>query len=170
MTSQASQRAFKTTRWSPITHVIGGRSGASAQALDELAVRYRFAVYAHVRRCGHASAIALDITRSVMRHLPRHFQIVDRSADTKRFRRLRLERLNEWLALDWRETRDETEDALPAIGDAALNSSTLRWQYYYIAYCELELAIAQHTDRQALSIFQQYKSAPACARKFNPMR
>lgn len=68
------------TRWSMITQVIDGVAGASVQALDELAVRYRYAVYAYVRLCGHVPAIALDITRSFMRHLPRHFRDVDRSA------------------------------------------------------------------------------------------
>ena len=126
MNSQASQRAFETTRWSMITQVIGSDAGASVRALDELALRYRYAVYAYVRRCGHAPVIALEITRSFMRHLPRHFQDVEHTADKKRFRRFLLGRLNDWLADDWRETREETEDALPAIGDAQLEARYVR--------------------------------------------
>lgn len=124
--SNQNQKAFSTTRWSMITQVFGAEERASAEAMDELGLRYRYAVYAYVRRCGHPPAISLDITRSFTRHLRQHFQQPYRSPEKTQFRRFLLARLNDWLAADWRETRDESEDGLPAIGDSELETRYLR--------------------------------------------
>lgn len=125
MNSQRSERAFEMTRWSMITQVFGAGDRASADALDELSVRYRYAVYAYVRRCGHAPAIALDITRGFTLHLRQHFRQMERSPDKEHFRRFLLARLNEWLADDWRDTRDELEDSPAAFADAELETRYL---------------------------------------------
>ncbi len=122
MNSQPNARGFETTRWSMITQVFGAGDRASAEALDELSLRYHYTVYAYVRRCGHAPAIALDITRSFTNHLRQHFLQPDRSTDQVHFRRFLLSRLNDWLAQDWRETRDELEDSPTALADTELEA------------------------------------------------
>ena len=126
MNSQPNARGFETTRWSMITQVFGAGDRASAEALDELGLRYHYAVYAYVRRCGHAPAIALDITHSFTRHLRQHFRQPDRPTDRTHFRRFLLARLNDWLAQDWRETHDEGDEAPPRLGDADLEARYLR--------------------------------------------
>lgn len=125
MNSQPSKRGFETTRWSTITNVSGAGDRASSDALDELSVRYRYAVYAYVRRCGHAPAIALDITRSFTRHLLQQGQQPYRSPGKEYFRRFLMARLNDWLAQDWRDTRDEMDDSPAALGDAELEARYL---------------------------------------------
>ncbi len=105
-TSNQSHRAFATTRWSTITQIVKAGERASNDALSELCVRYRYPVYAYVRRCGHAPAIALDIARSFLHYLQLHFS--EAKPPTKQyFRSFLLARLHAYLADDWRKTRDE---------------------------------------------------------------
>ena len=126
MTSQPSQRAFETTRWSMITQIFGADDRASNDALDELSLRYRYAIYAYVRCCGHPSDIALDITRSFNHHLRQHYHEPGRSPGKERFRRFLLASLNDWLAGDWRETRDESDEDAASADDADLEVRYLR--------------------------------------------
>ena len=104
--SNQSHRAFATTRWATITQIVGVSERTSSDALSELCTRYRYPVYAYVRRCGHAPAIALDITGSFLDHLQRNFR--NTAPPTKQyFRSFLLARLHAYLAEDWRKTRDE---------------------------------------------------------------
>lgn len=93
---------FATTRWSMITQVFGVGERASNGALAELCLRYRYPVYAYMRSCGHPPAIALDITGSFLQHMQLHFG--DQGPPShQQFRRFLLERLEDFLARDWRE-------------------------------------------------------------------
>ena len=105
--SSHDRHAFAGTRWSTITQVFdtGRRSGA----LAELCARYRYPVYAYLRRSGHVPAIAMDIAQSFLGHVQRHFG--ERSAPTSRqFRQFLLAHLQDYLTRDWRETSDEEAD------------------------------------------------------------
>ena len=72
--SQRSQDRFANTRWSMVMHQAGGDAPDASRALDELAQRYWCPVYAYVRRCGHAPAIAQDITRTFLHRLIDEFR------------------------------------------------------------------------------------------------
>ncbi|HEY0179680.1 MAG TPA: hypothetical protein VGC30_08615 [Dokdonella sp.] len=113
--SQPSRRAFPITRWSMVTQVFAAGERAPLDALDELGRRYRYAVYAYVRCCGHAPAIALGITQSFLHHLKRDFDATGRLRpnDRERFRRYLLERLHGWLADDGRRAHDDGGDEPP---------------------------------------------------------
>lgn len=104
--SAHSHRAFGTTRWSMATQA-GLRHPTDARAaLVELCLRYWYPVYAYVRRCGHAPAIAQDITRSFLQHLFQHFGEDAAARAQARFRPYLLSRLNAFLADDWRRAVD----------------------------------------------------------------
>jgi len=98
-------REFKTTRWSLVMQLDAPRDARGA--LIDLCLRYWYPVYAYVRRCGHAPPIAQDITRNFLQHLLTHFQERPDFKAKGQFRRFLLERLNIFLADDWRATLDD---------------------------------------------------------------
>ncbi len=102
MNSSQSQNRFATTRWSVVMHQATTQDSAAQGALTELAQRYWYPIYAYVRRCGHAPAIAQDITRSFLQHLLQSFQDGRRLTANEHFRRYLLAELNVFLAADWR--------------------------------------------------------------------
>jgi len=110
-----SHREFRTTRWSLVMKVDAPNVQDARGALVDLCLFYWYPVYAYVRRCGHAPQIAQDITRNFLQHLLAHFQEpIDRKAKGQ-FRRYLLERLNTFLADDWRATLDE--EAVPELSE-----------------------------------------------------
>jgi RNA polymerase sigma-70 factor (ECF subfamily) len=116
MISVRSSDRFATTRWSVVMRSASSESADASHALTELAQRYWYAVYAYVRRCGHAPAIAEDITRCFLGRLMQQFRDGARSHPQGHFRRYLLDQLNEFLAGDWREIVDNgstTELAAP---------------------------------------------------------
>jgi RNA polymerase sigma-70 factor (ECF subfamily) len=97
--SQSSQDRFATTRWSMVMRAAADTPAPAADALSELARRYCYAVYAYVRRCGHAPIIAGEIVSLFLRELSNR---PDDIPDQRHFRRYLLERLNNFLGGDWR--------------------------------------------------------------------
>lgn len=93
---------FGRTQWSMVQRLKDPRSEAAHHALAGLAVRYWYPVYAYVRRCGHAPAIAQDITRSFLQQVAADFR-GDKDAPVGRFRDWLLQRLNAFLAGDWQD-------------------------------------------------------------------
>ena len=85
------------------------KAGERSAALAELCARYRYPVYAYLRRSGHLPAIAMDIAQSFLGHVQRKFG--ERSTPTSpQFRRFLLAYLQDYLTRDWRETDDEDAD------------------------------------------------------------
>jgi hypothetical protein len=114
-----SHNHFTTTRWSLVMQLDAQETGDARDAMVELCQRYWYPVYAYVRRCGHAPAIAQDITRSFLQHLLRHFR---ESVDPKtqgQFRRYLIGRLDAFLADDWHAAIKPDVIKLDAIKDEA---------------------------------------------------
>lgn len=112
--SGQSNNRFRTTRWSMVMQPAAGHAG---DALTDLVQRYWHPVYAYVRRCGHAPAIAQDIARSFLAELLRQFGHGRGGSPRGYFRRYLLEQLNAFLGGDWRaadEPGDGAELAAPA--------------------------------------------------------
>lgn len=102
--SQRSHDPFATTRWSMVMQQANGDSPEATRAFDELAQRYWYPVYAYVRRCGHAPAIAEAITRSFLNTLISGFQAGNREQPPHgHFRKFLLQQLNAFLGGDWRD-------------------------------------------------------------------
>lgn len=108
-TQSSPDQVFAATRWSMITQVFGAGERASSGALAELCLRYRYPVYAYIRRCGHPSAIALGMTNSFLAHVQRHFGDGGPPSH-QQFRRFLFQRLQDYLAHDWRETTSDPAD------------------------------------------------------------
>lgn len=97
---------FPRTRWSLVRGLGAQRSGDARQARVELALRYWYPVYAYVRRCGHAPEIAQDITRAFFQRIAGDAGDALVHGARGRFRDWLLQRLNVFLAGDWRELAD----------------------------------------------------------------
>src|SRR5580765_3226276 len=100
--SQRSHDRFANTRWSVVMQQASGDAPDAARALDELAQRYWYPVYAYVRRCGHAPEVAQDITRTFLHRLISEFSSRAQPPHGH-FRKFLLARLNDFLGGDWRE-------------------------------------------------------------------
>jgi RNA polymerase sigma-70 factor (ECF subfamily) len=118
MMSVRSSDRFATTRWSVVMRSASSETADASHALTELAQRYWYPVYAYVRRCGHAPAIAEDITRCFLGGLMQQFRDGARSHPQCHFRRYLLDQLNAFLGGDWREIVDnDSTTELAAPGD-----------------------------------------------------
>lgn len=105
--SQRSHDRFANTRWSMVMQQASGDSPEASRALDELAQRYWYPVYAYVRRCGHAPAIAQDITRTFLHRLIEQFRRTHEQPPHGHFRKFLLAQLNAFLGGDWRQAIGE---------------------------------------------------------------
>jgi RNA polymerase sigma-70 factor (ECF subfamily) len=111
MSVARSYDRFGTTRWSVVMQSAATESADASQALTELAQRYWYPVYAYVRRCRHAPAIAQDITRCFLGGLMRQFRDGVPRHPHGHFRRYLLDQLNAFLGGDWREVVDNAAAA-----------------------------------------------------------
>ncbi|MBS0557326.1 MAG: hypothetical protein JSR27_07930 [Proteobacteria bacterium] len=108
-THRSSQDRFATTRWSVVMHMAASPETDAGDALTELAQRYWFPVYAYLRRCGHAPALAQEIAGAFLQRLLRQFRDGEATAPRGHFRRFLLAQLNAFLAGDWRENTEQPE-------------------------------------------------------------
>jgi hypothetical protein len=107
--SNHSHNHFSTTRWSVVMQLAAAQSADASNALTELAQRYWYPVYAYVRRCGHAPAVAEDITRSFLHCLMSQFRDDRARPPQGHFRRYLLDQLNAFLGGDWRDIVDNDD-------------------------------------------------------------
>ncbi len=108
-TSLPSQDRFATTRWSMVMRATASAPAHAGDALTELSRRYCYPVYAYVRRCGHAPAIAGEITGVFLR------EISTWTGDAqmqRHFRPYLLERLNAFLGGEWHKFESGRDEAL----------------------------------------------------------
>ncbi|MBS0212294.1 MAG: hypothetical protein JSR26_03820 [Proteobacteria bacterium] len=105
-----SKDSFAATRWSVVLQGTAGRAAGGADALGELARRFGYPVYAYVRRCGHAPAIAQDITRLFLHETAKQTGCV-RPATGQHLRDFLLERLHRFLGADWRAEVEAAGDS-----------------------------------------------------------
>jgi hypothetical protein len=106
---------FANTRWSMVVQLDAGLARDARSALIELCLRYWYPVYAYLRRCGHAPAIAQHLAGSFLQHLFRGFQGGAELRRHGQFRRYLLERLTAFLASDRSEPdNDQTIAELTA--------------------------------------------------------
>ena len=120
--SSHSHDGFAAKRWSVVTLRADTVSTDAHAALTELVWRYGYAVYAYVRRCGHAPGIAEDIMRTFLRHLVARFPSTNATRAHGNFRRYLLDELQTFLAGDWRESIEES-------GVGPESPPDLEWRY-----------------------------------------
>lgn len=61
--------AFPSTRWTLVHAVQGGSEDEAARAMEELCKRYWYPIYAFLRRSGHATSDAEDLTQAFFHRL-----------------------------------------------------------------------------------------------------
>lgn len=146
------------TRWSLIQRTRASRPADARAALAELAVHYWYPVYAYVRRCGHAPEIAQDIVQSFFQHLG-DVLATDRGLPHARFRDWLLERLNVFLAADWRVPAA----AEPMLAAPALDDLERRNNADHLAGCSPEQAYQRGYALEVLA--RGFKALQAEARQ-----
>ena len=101
----ANPRVFATTHWSVVRAAGQSDSAAGQRALEMLCRGYWYPVYAYVRRRGHTSEEAQDLTQEFFSQLiaKDHCRQADRSKG--RFRGFLLSRLDFFLAREWKRAR-----------------------------------------------------------------
>lgn len=96
---------FVTTHWSVVLEAREKHSPDAAAALERLCCTYWYPLYAHVRRLGHASPDAEDLTQEFFVRLLQkdYLKVADRAKG--RFRTFLLVALERFLANEWDRAR-----------------------------------------------------------------
>jgi RNA polymerase sigma factor (sigma-70 family) len=103
VTPERSRRRFATTHWSVVIAAAGPSPDAD-KALAELCETYWYPVYAFVRRSGHSTDDAADLTQAFFARILEKGYVKDARPDRGRFRSFLLASLSHFLSneRDWR--------------------------------------------------------------------
>jgi RNA polymerase sigma factor (sigma-70 family) len=94
---QGGRHRFATTHWSLVISAGGSTSGAS-KALAELCETYWYPAYAFVRRTGHSTEEAADLTQAFFAQVLEKHYLKDARPDRGRFRSFLLASLRHFLS------------------------------------------------------------------------
>src|ERR1043165_5225509 len=89
--------AFPDTRWTLILQAGSAEGPAADQALAELCRAYWYPLYAFVRRRGHPTEAARDLTQDFFAYLLEHRSFAVADQDRGRFRSFLLKSLQRFL-------------------------------------------------------------------------
>jgi RNA polymerase sigma-70 factor (ECF subfamily) len=95
---------FATTRWTVVMQA-GTDSPSARQALEMLCRNYWYPLYAYVRRQGHGSHDAQDLTQAFFARLLEKNYLADVQREKGRFRSFLLASLKHFLANEWDRER-----------------------------------------------------------------
>ncbi|MCI0535369.1 MAG: sigma-70 family RNA polymerase sigma factor [Verrucomicrobiales bacterium] len=116
-----------TTHWSVIQRATGPDDSQALDALEELARRYHYPVYAEVRRQGHDHETAEDLTQAFFERLLAGDFLARADREKGRFRNYLFTVLNHFLADQWRyQTRQRRGGGQPVL---SLNDESLGERY-----------------------------------------
>lgn len=101
----AEGRRFATTDWSVVVKAGQGGTEEARAALAHLCRDYWYPLYAFLRRRGHQSAEAQDLTQGFLAHVIEKGTLQAADQSRGRFRSFLLSSLNHFLAHQWRHTR-----------------------------------------------------------------
>lgn len=96
---------FTTTHWSLIISAQGNDSIPAGRALSSLCETYWYPLYAFVRRKGHSSHDAQDLTQAFFEKLLEKNYLGDVAQEKGRFRSFLLVSLKHFLANEWKRAR-----------------------------------------------------------------
>jgi RNA polymerase sigma-70 factor (ECF subfamily) len=99
----APRREFATTRWSVILRAGGASPEQARAALEQLCRDYWYPLYAYVRRKGHSSEDASDLTQEFFAKLLANEFAQGLTPEGGRFRSFLLTALNRFLVNEWRK-------------------------------------------------------------------
>jgi RNA polymerase sigma factor (sigma-70 family) len=121
----STPREFLTTRWSI---VLAAQDGSSRDAMERLCGNYWFPLYAYVRRAGHSSEDAQDLTQEFFARLLAKSWLDDVQQERGRFRSWLLAAMRHFLTNEWHRSRTQKRG-----GDAvvfALDSEEAERRYH----------------------------------------
>jgi len=101
----AARGRFASTRWTVVVSAGDPASPLAASALEALCRAYWYPLYAYVRRRGHATADAQDLTQEFFAQLLQHNWVARADRDKGRFRSFLLMAMNRFLANEWDKTK-----------------------------------------------------------------
>lgn len=101
----ASGGHFSTTHWSVVLAAGDHASPRSAEALERLCRAYWYPLYAYVRRKGHTSQDAEDLTQAFFAHFLEGNYLARASRERGRFRSFLLTSLQNFLGHEWERAR-----------------------------------------------------------------
>jgi RNA polymerase sigma-70 factor (ECF subfamily) len=135
---------FATTHWSVV--LCAGRSDTTRarDALASLCQTYWHALYAYVRRRGHAPADAEDLTQEFFARLLEQNWIARADQQKGRFRSFLLTALNRFLADEWDKTRAQKRGG----GRSAVSLDTEEAERRYCEDSENGITADRIYDRQ----------------------
>ena len=107
MTDLTAPRRFLTTRWSLVLSAGEGQTADAETALATLCELYWYPVYAFIRRSGHTSDQASDLTQSFFARLLEKKYLQEVRPDRGRFRSFLLASVRHFLSneRDWQRAR-----------------------------------------------------------------
>jgi RNA polymerase sigma factor (sigma-70 family) len=102
ITSRAQPEAFPPTRWSVVLAARKETSAESAAALETICRAYWYPLYAYVRRCGHDSHDAQDLTQEFFCRLLEKRWLESADKEKGRLRTFLIVALKRFMAKEWR--------------------------------------------------------------------
>lgn len=99
--SSPERQAFMTTRWSVVLAAQGSDSIHAGTALSNLCESYWYPLYAFIRRRGHASHDAQDLTQAFFEKLLEKNYLASVARERGKFRTFLLASLKHFLANEW---------------------------------------------------------------------
>jgi len=105
MSRQAEGRRFGTTEWSLVLAAGEQGSAAGAAALARLCALYWYPIFAFVRRQGHTTDEAEDLTQGFFARLIEKGDLADADRNRGRFRSFLLSACQHFLANEWDKNR-----------------------------------------------------------------
>jgi RNA polymerase sigma factor (sigma-70 family) len=102
---QAGRHRFATTHWSLVIRAGGSSSPGASKALAELCETYWYPAYAFVRRSGHSTEEAADLTQAFFTQVLEKHYLKDAKPERGRFRSFLLASLRHFLSneRDWHQ-------------------------------------------------------------------
>ena len=97
----AKDQWFATTHWSVVLAAGGDSTSSASAALEQLCRTYWYPLYAFVRRKGHSSEDAQDLTQTFFARLLEKNYVAQADRERGRFRTFLLAALNHFLADEW---------------------------------------------------------------------
>ena len=103
--TSAPREWFATTHWSVVLAAGGDSTSSASAALEQLCRTYWYPLYAFVRRKGHSSEDAQDLTQAFFGRLLEKNYVAQADRERGRFRTFLLAALNHFLADEWDKTQ-----------------------------------------------------------------
>ena len=103
----AGSPAFATTHWSVVLQAGHDQGTQGSRALETLCQDYWYPLYAYIRRLGHSSHDAQDLTQCFFAYLLEKQLLAKAAPEAGRFRSFLLGSLRNFMANEWRRQQSQ---------------------------------------------------------------